>query len=308
MVTIENLTKIYGTQKAVQDLSFSVGKGEILGFLGPNGAGKSTTMKILTGYIQPTEGRALINEIDVQKDPLAVRRMLGYLPEHNPLYLDMYVHEFLDFVGRMYRLDASRRKARIPEVIEMTGLGREQHKQIGALSKGYRQRVGLCQALLHDPEVLILDEPTSGLDPNQIVEIREMIREVGKNKTVIFSSHILSEVEAIAERVIIISRGQKVADSPTASLSQLAQQGSVIHVEFEAGGFDWASFEGMEGVDRLEHHDDTHTTLHVAGDTDPRKALFEAAVSQGHILLGMQQERFTLEDAFRELTGTVEAN
>lgn len=304
MVTIENLTKIYGTQKAVQDLSFSVGKGEILGFLGPNGAGKSTTMKILTGYIQPTEGSALVNNLDVRKNPLAVRRMLGYLPEHNPLYLDMYVHEFLDFVGRMYRLDSSRRKARISEVIEMTGLVREQHKLIGALSKGYRQRVGLCQALLHDPEVLILDEPTSGLDPNQIVEIREMIREVGKNKTVIFSSHILSEVEAIAERVIIISRGQKVADAPTAELSRITRQGSVLHLEFEQPGFNWESIRAMEGVAKLEHHDETRTTLHLEGELDIRKAIFEAAVAQNQILLGMQLERFTLEDAFRELTGS----
>ena len=219
---------------------------------GSNGAGKSTTMKIITCFLPPTEGTVSIDEFNIQDHPLEIRKRVGYLPEHNPLYLDMYVHEFLEFVGRIYNLSKSDRKRRIPEIIEMTGLGREQHKKIGMLSKGYRQRVGLCQALIHDPEVLILDEPTSGLDPNQIVDIRQLIKEVGKDKTVIFSSHILSEVEAIAERVLIIDRGKMVADAATEQIRKLSKDETRIEVEFDKVGFDIAAVEKLAGVSRVE--------------------------------------------------------
>ena len=223
LVTVSHLTKVYGAQRAIDDLSFAVKPGEILGFLGPNGAGKTTTMKIITCFMPPTEGTVSVGEYNIFDHPIEVRRHIGYLPEHNPLYPDMYVHEFLDFAARIHRIEAATRKKRIAKVIEMTGLGREQHKKIGMLSKGYRQRVGLSQALIHDPAVLILDEPTSGLDPNQLVDIRNLIREVGKIKTVIFSSHILSEVESIAGRVIIINRGKIVADELMETLRSRAE-------------------------------------------------------------------------------------
>lgn len=217
-IKIQNLTKTYGTQKAVDNISFEVHKGEIVGFLGPNGAGKSTTMKILTGYIPSTEGSAEVNGFDVKSQPMQVKKSIGYLPEHNPLYLEMYVREFLEFIGSLYGLKGAELKNRIEEVIELVGLSLEKHKKIGQLSKGYRQRVGLAQAMIHNPEVLILDEPTTGLDPNQLVEIRNLIKEVGKNKTVIFSSHIMQEVEALCDRVVIINRGKIVADGNLAEL------------------------------------------------------------------------------------------
>lgn len=217
-IKIQNLTKTYGTQKAVDNISFEVHKGEIVGFLGPNGAGKSTTMKILTGYIPSTEGSAEVNGFDVKTQPMQVKKSIGYLPEHNPLYLEMYVREFLEFIGSLYGLKGKELKNRIEEVIELVGLSLEKHKKITQLSKGYRQRVGLAQAMIHNPEVLILDEPTTGLDPNQLVEIRNLIKEVGKNKTVIFSSHIMQEVEALCDRVVIINRGKIVADGNLAEL------------------------------------------------------------------------------------------
>jgi ABC-2 type transport system ATP-binding protein len=211
-IQIQQLTKLYGHQKAVNDVSFSVNKGEIVGFLGPNGAGKSTTMKITTGYLSANSGTVTVNGFDVQRQPMDVRRSIGYLPEHNPLYLDMYVKEFLRFVGRLYQLKGEILTRRVSEMIELCGLTVEQSKKIGQLSKGYRQRVGLAQALIHEPPVLILDEPTTGLDPNQILEIRNVIKTVGRDKTVLFSSHIMQEIEAICDRVVIINRGQVVAD------------------------------------------------------------------------------------------------
>ena len=217
-ISIQHLTKIYGTQKAVNDISFEAKKGEIVGFLGPNGAGKSTTMKVVTSYLSATSGQILINGFDVKTQSMDVRRNIGYLPEHNPLYLEMYVKEFLLFVGNMYGLKGIEVNKRIAEMVELCGLSAEQNKKIGQLSKGYRQRVGLAQALIHDPSVLILDEPTTGLDPNQIVEIRNVIKTVGKDKTILFSTHIMQEVEAICDRVIIINRGQIVSDSTLTSL------------------------------------------------------------------------------------------
>ena len=219
-ISIQHLTKIYGTQKAVNDISFEAEKGEIVGFLGPNGAGKSTTMKVATSYLSATSGQVLINGFDVKTQSMDVRRNIGYLPEHNPLYLEMYVKEFLLFVGNMYGLKGILVNKRIAEMVELCGLSAEQNKKIGQLSKGYRQRVGLAQALIHDPSVLILDEPTTGLDPNQIVEIRNVIKTVGKDKTILFSTHIMQEVEAICDRVIIINRGQIVSDSTLTSLKQ----------------------------------------------------------------------------------------
>lgn len=228
-IKIKNLSKTYGTQRAVDDISFEVAKGEIVGFLGPNGAGKSTTMKILTGYLPATEGSAEVNGFDVKTSPLQVKSSIGYLPEHNPLYLDMYVREFLEFVGSLYGLKGKTLQIKVAETIKMVGLGLEKHKKIGQLSKGYRQRVGLAQALIHNPDVLILDEPTTGLDPNQLVEIRDLIKSVGKDKTVIFSTHIMQEVEAICDRVIIINRGKIVANG---TLSELKQGGKGIEDVF----------------------------------------------------------------------------
>lgn len=219
-IKIQNLSKTYGPQRAVDNISFEVSKGEIVGFLGPNGAGKSTTMKILTGYLPATDGSAEVNGFDVKTSPLQVKSSIGYLPEHNPLYLDMYVREFLEFVGSLYGLKGKTLQIKVAETIEMVGLGLEKHKKIGQLSKGYRQRVGLAQALIHNPDVLILDEPTTGLDPNQLVEIRDLIKSVGKDKTVIFSTHIMQEVEAICDRVVIINRGKIVANGTLAELKQ----------------------------------------------------------------------------------------
>lgn len=209
---VQELTKIYGGQKAVDNISFSIQKGEIVGFLGPNGAGKSTTMKIATTYLPPTSGSVWVEGINVEERPIEVKKVIGYLPEHNPLYLDMFVHEYLQFVGSVYGLKGSNLKRRVQELVEMCGLTREQNKRIEALSKGYRQRVGLAQALIHSPQVLILDEPTSGLDPNQILEIRKLIKDISRDKTVIFSTHIMQEVEALCDRVIIINKGKIVAD------------------------------------------------------------------------------------------------
>jgi ABC-2 type transport system ATP-binding protein len=224
-IQVTNLSKIYGTQRAIDGISFNLKPGEIVGFLGPNGAGKSTTMKILTGYLKPTSGTALVSDFDVITQPMPARRAIGYLPEHNPLYLDMYVKEFLLFSGKLYGMGGDILKTRVDEMVLMCGLEAEKHKKIGQLSKGYRQRVGLAQSFLHNPEVLILDEPTTGLDPNQILEIRELIRTAGRNKTVLFSTHIMQEVEALCDRVIIINKGKVVSDS---SLDTLRQAGGSL--------------------------------------------------------------------------------
>jgi ABC-2 type transport system ATP-binding protein len=223
MLKVQNLTKIYGTQKAVNDITFEAKAGEIVGFLGPNGAGKSTTMKIATCYLTATAGKVEVCGYDVQQNLMEVRQNIGYLPEHNPLYLDMYVKEFLEFIGGIYGLKGQILQKRISEVIELFGLTLEHKKKIGQLSKGYRQRVGLAQALIHDPKVLILDEPTTGLDPNQLAEIRQVIRNIGKEKTVIFSTHILQEVEAICDRVVIINHGIIVKDCPIIEMKQLGK-------------------------------------------------------------------------------------
>ncbi|MEA5259979.1 gliding motility-associated ABC transporter ATP-binding subunit GldA [Arcicella aquatica] len=226
---IQNLVKVYGTQNAVDNISFEVKQGEIVGFLGPNGAGKSTTMKIATCYLTATSGKVEVCGYDVEKDAMEVRKNIGYLPEHNPLYLEMYVKEFLAFVGGLYQIKGQKLQNRIAEVIDLVGLQLEQKKKIGQLSKGYRQRVGLAQALIHDPKVLILDEPTTGLDPNQLAEIRGVIRNIGKEKTVVFSTHIMQEVEAICDRVVIINHGKIVKDS---ELSALKTSGKTMEEVF----------------------------------------------------------------------------
>ncbi|MFB0946840.1 MAG: ABC-2 type transport system ATP-binding protein [Spirosomataceae bacterium] len=228
-ITVQNLTKIYGTQRAIDSLNFTIKKGEIVGFLGPNGAGKSTTMKIITGFLSATEGSAEVEGLSVTEQPIEVKKRIGYLPEHNPLYVDMYVREFLNFMGSLYGIESKQLKNRVAEIIELVGLSVEQHKKIGQLSKGYRQRVGLAHALIHNPEVLILDEPTTGLDPNQLVEIRNLIKSIGKEKTVILSTHIMQEVEALCERVIIINKGCIVADRKVADI---LEEGKTVETIF----------------------------------------------------------------------------
>lgn len=302
LIHIDQLTKFYGQQKAIDELSFEVRPGEILGFLGPNGAGKTTTMKILTCYMPPSAGTVTMGDYNIHEHPLEIRSKIGYLPEHNPLYLDMYVKEFLQFVSAVYKLPAKTQKQRIAEVIEMTGLGREQNKKIGALSKGYRQRVGLSQALIHNPEVLILDEPTSGLDPNQIVEIRNLIKQVGKDKTVIFSSHILSEVEAIADRVIIIDKGRIVADSESEGIQSLSSDEAVIQLELGEGNFDTSKITSLAGVRDVKSISPTKFVIHTDKEAEIRKAIFDACVAQGNFIVGLNKEVFSLEDAFRKLT------
>ena len=299
-VTVNNLVKIYGEQRALDGISFEAHAGQILGFLGPNGAGKTTTMKILTGYLSQSGGSASVCGHDVEKDSLAVRRQVGYLPEHNPLYKEMYVREYLAFAARTHRLPNA--SGRIEELVEQTGLGREAHKKIGALSKGYRQRVGLAQAMLHDPAVLILDEPTSGLDPNQLAEIRQLIRQIGKEKTVIFSTHIMQEVQALCDRVVIIDRGRLVADDPIAALTQRLSGGSSLLVTFDRA-VDPAQLQRINGVERAEASPSApNYRLYLAPQADARAEVFRFAVDQQLVLLGMQQEDRSVEEVFRALT------
>ncbi|SNR33511.1 gliding motility-associated ABC transporter ATP-binding subunit GldA [Hymenobacter mucosus] len=299
MVEVQHLTKTFGPQVAVNNISFTAGKGEILGFLGPNGAGKSTTMKIATGYLPPSAGTVVVDGYDVQTAPLEVRRRVGYLPEHNPLYLDMYVHEYLEFIGSVHGLKGSQRRQRVQQMVERVGLGREQNKLIGALSKGYRQRVGLAQALIHDPGVLILDEPTTGLDPNQIGEIRTLIRELGQDKTVIFSTHILPEVAALCSRAVIINRGQLVADSPVAELRARAAGEMVIRAEFEQP-VDLNILAMLHGVNSVVLEKDS--TYLIRAEFDQRAAISRIAASHGWVLLGLRQEEQSLEQVFQSLT------
>ncbi len=300
---IDHLTKIYGAQRALNDISFSVQDGEIVGFLGPNGAGKSTTMKISTGFLPATSGKVRVGGFDVSEQPLQVKRLVGYLPEHNPLYLDMYVHEHLKFVGSVYGLSSSLLKGRIEEMIELCGLTRERNKKVEALSKGYRQRVGLAQALIHDPKVLILDEPTSGLDPNQIVEIRNLIKAVSVNKTVLFSTHIMQEVQAICDRVIVINKGEIVADDKLANL--LHQESKSISVEVE--------FETPVDINELKSLDQVKEVIYLGGNTykligadgvDLRSEIFRFTAERKISLLGLKKEEQSLESVFRELTQT----
>ncbi len=292
---------MYGPQAAVDHVSFTVNSGEIVGFLGPNGAGKSTTMKIATCYLPPSSGTVLVNGHNVLEEPKEVRRQVGYLPEHNPLYLDMYVREYLHFVGKLHGMGSSQVKARTEEMIQLCGLTREKHKKIGALSKGYRQRVGLAQALIHDPQVLILDEPTTGLDPNQIVEIRQLIKEVGQAKTVLFSTHIMQEVNALCDRVLIINQGKLVADSPVAELQNLGRKEIRILAEFEAE-VNPSPLQSLPGVQRIEPAGLYKYRVVAVPGTDLRSAIFRLASEHGWPLIGLQQEENSLEKLFQDLT------
>ncbi len=298
-VKVQHLTKEYGPQKAVNDVSFEARKGEVLGFLGPNGAGKSTTMKILTCFIPQTAGKAEVCGFDVESDPLEVRRRIGYLPEHNPLYKEMYVREYLQFVAKLHKVPNVAK--RVGEMVELTGLGREQHKLISSLSKGYRQRVGLAQAMLHDPEVLILDEPTSGLDPNQLVEIRSVIKQLGKEKTVIFSTHIMQEVQALCDRVLIINKGKIVANDAIGQLQNRVSGELVVTVEFQQA-VNVNKFQQIKHVKRTESLGGNRWHIVADGTKDIRGDIFRFSVENNLTLLEMHKEVVSVEDVFTELT------
>lgn len=300
-VEVINLTKIYGNQHAVNNISFTAEEGQIVGFLGPNGAGKSTTMKIATGYLPPSEGTIKICGYDVRENSLEVRKNVGYLPEHNPLYLDMYIHEYLHFIGSLHKLNGKFLKERVHQMIELCGLTLEQNKQIGALSKGYRQRVGLAQALIHDPKVLILDEPTTGLDPNQILEIRNVIKTISKDKTVIFSTHIMQEVQALCNRVIIINRGNLVANDKVENLKDLQQGGILLIVEFDKA-IDVSVFENMENIASVQQRQGFVYEIKVKGNQDIRAEIFTVAKNQDWNLLQLSTEEISLEKVFQQLT------
>lgn len=300
---IRNLTKIYDQQKALNDISFTVNEGEIVGFLGPNGAGKSSTMKIATCYLPPTAGQVWVGGFDVVEQPMKVKQITGYLPEHNPLYVDLYVHEYLFFIGGLYGLNRRKLKKRVGEMIDLCGLTQEQNKRIEALSKGYRQRVGIAQALIHDPKVLILDEPTSGLDPNQLVEIRKLIKDISHNKTVIFSTHIMQEVQALCNRVVVINKGEIVADDTLDNL--LRQQGNAITiiVEFE-GNVTAEQLKSLQGVEDAYAVEGFKFKILASGGADLRPEIFRFAADNKLSLIGLKQEESSLENIFRELTTT----
>ncbi len=297
-IQVSQLTKVYGKQKAVNNISFDVRPGDILGFLGPNGAGKSTTMKIATGYIPPSSGEVKVAGFDVVKEAKSVRQNIGYLPEHNPLYLDMFVHEYLGFIASLHGIRGSRKKERVAEMISLCGLTVEQNKQIGMLSKGYRQRVGLAQALIHDPKVLILDEPTTGLDPNQLAEIRKLIKEISKDKTVILSTHIMQEVKALCNRVIIINRGEIVANDTVERLT--AGRGSLLRVEFQSE-VARKELQSLPGVQEVQGRGTRYT---IKAKKDLREQLFKHAAEKGWVILSMQLEEQNLEEIFHQLTST----
>ena len=301
-VSVNGLTKRFGSQVAVNDLSFEARPGEILGFLGPNGAGKTTTMKMICGYMPPDEGTVVVEGHDVTVSPLLARKNIGYLPEHNPLYDEMYVREFLQFVASIHGVKD--RAGRISEVIGMTGLEKEQKKTIGALSKGYRQRVGLAQAIIHDPAVLILDEPTSGLDMNQLIDIRQLIKDLGREKTVIFSSHIMQEVQALCDRVVIINNGGLVANEPIDRLTAKMGQGQTIYLEVESAPIPASVFGSLSGVNHAVQEGNTYI-ITASGDHDVRKAVFNCCVTHGLVILEMKIDRANVEDVFRKLTKTV---
>ena len=300
-ITVNNLSKIYGTQKAVNNISFSINKGEIVGFLGPNGAGKSTTMKMITGYLKADGGTAAVCGITVDESSNETKKKIGYLPEANPLYFDMYVREYLEFIGNVHQIQNS--KVKIDEVIATVGLPVEANKKIGQLSKGYKQRVGLAAALIHNPEVLILDEPTSGLDPNQIVEIREVIKELGKDKTVLFSSHIMQEVEAICDRVIIINKGNIVADDTLSNLQKGKTDKHVVLVTFKEE-VPADALKEINEVSGVEQSSAVNFQLSTANPESVRKQLMELSLKNNWNIVSLQSESNSLEEVFRNLTTT----
>ncbi|MBC7904322.1 MAG: gliding motility-associated ABC transporter ATP-binding subunit GldA [Gemmatimonadaceae bacterium] len=298
-IEVKGLSKFYAAQKAVDNISFSVGKGEIVGFLGPNGAGKSTTMKMITGFLAPDGGAATVCGIDVKVDPIATKNKIGYLPEANPLYYEMYIREYLDFVADVHQV--KNKKQKIEEVILRVGLTPENHKKIGQLSKGYKQRVGLAAALIHDPEVLILDEPTTGLDPNQIMEIRSVIKELGKDKTVLFSSHILQEVEAVCDRVVIISKGKLVADDKLSVLRSKTGESNVVRVSFSER-VEQKLLERIPSVRSVNSTAGGEWELHTSNVNDVKRLILELALQNNLNILSLQSSEQSLEQIFRDLT------
>ena len=300
-IEVKGLTKIYGEQKAVDDISFSAAKGEIVGFLGPNGAGKSTTMKIITGYLLADAGTATVCGIDVKDQPLETKKKIGYLPEANPLYYDMYVREYLDFIAGVHEI--KNKKEKIEEVITTVGLTPESKKKIGQLSKGYKQRVGLAAALIHNPEVLILDEPTTGLDPNQIIEIREVIKQLGQNKTILFSSHILQEVEAICDRVVIINKGKLVADDRLSVLRSQSAGNHIVKVEFKET-VDASLLQNLKDVEAVNKINDNNWELTCSNANDVKRLLLELSLQRNLNIVSLQSGEQRLEEVFRNLTAS----
>lgn len=298
-IEVNNLSKTYGGQKAVDAISFRVDKGEIVGFLGPNGAGKSTTMKIITGFLTQDAGEAIVCGVNVKEKPLETKSKIGYLPEANPLYYEMYVREYLDFIADIHKV--TNKKKRIEEVILMVGLSIESKKKLGQLSKGFKQRVGLAAALIHDPEVLILDEPTTGLDPNQILEIREVIRKLGEQKTVLFSSHILQEVEAVCDRVVIINKGKLVANDTISALRGNMQQSKHIKVTFQEL-VNESSLQALPAVTGLRRIDQNNWELQTNSPDSLRKQLMELSLKENLNIVSLQSGEQSLEELFRELT------
>lgn len=305
-ITISNLTKTYGAQKAIDSISFNAADNEIVGFLGPNGAGKSTTMKIITGYLEADSGSVTINGIDVHTNSLEVKKQVGYLPEGNPLYYDMYVREYLGFIASLHTIKTNVKK-RIEEVIDITGLRMESNKKTGQLSKGYKQRVGLAAALIHDPEVLILDEPTSGLDPNQIIEIRQVIKDLGKNKTVLFSSHILQEVESICDRIVIINKGTIAADDTLSNLRLSNKANHTVIVQF-AENIDINILAAIEGVQKADEEKNFLYKLQTSNPENVKKHLLKLSLQNNLNILLLQSESKSLEEVFRNLTGNIQNN
>ena len=298
-ISIKNISKTYGKQKALDDVSLEIKSGEIVGLLGPNGAGKSTLMKIISCYIPQTEGQVEVMGHNVLEEPIAVKSKIGYLPESNALYHEMYVKEYLNFVAGIFKI--KNKKERIAEMIELTGLQKEQHKKIGALSKGYKQRVGIAQAFIHNPDVLILDEPISGLDPNQLIEIRTLIKTIGETKTVLFSSHIMQEVEAVCDRIIIIKDGKLIADSPKSEIQKLWKNKEIIFVEFKED-LDISKLNTINGVDKVSKDDNGKIRITVASETDIRPLIYDFAKDNSLTLIGLQSEEISLEHIFQDLT------
>jgi ABC-2 type transport system ATP-binding protein len=299
-VSLKGVTKVYGSQKAVDNISFTVGEGEILGFLGPNGAGKSTTMKMITGFLSPNEGEITLNDRKMADDADWYKSQIGYLSEANPLYKDLYVKEYLEFVGNVHKI--TNKQSRIKELIEQTGLIKEQNKKIGTLSKGYKQRVGLAQALLHDPKVLILDEPTSGLDLNQIVEIRSLIKSIQKDKTIIFSTHIMQEVEALCSRVIIINSGKIIADDPIDKLINRIGGDTVLFVEYKGLLSDLSSLEAITSVSKVAKNNKNLIEISYNAQYDVREDVFDQMVKANCKIIGMYYQKLDVESIFQKLT------
>ena len=299
---VKKLSKYYKDQKALDKVSFNAIPGQILGFLGPNGAGKSTTMKIAAGYLLPDQGDVLVNGISVIEQPQEVSKVIGYLPEHNPLYLEMYVQEFLTFIAGIYGIRGSLAKSKVNEVIAACGLGPEQHKKIGALSKGYRQRVGLAKALVHDPKVIILDEPTTGLDPNQLVEIRKLIKEISREKTLILSTHVMQEVEALCDKVVIIHKGGIVAQDLLANLKS-SEKEVILYLETQEK-LEEAWFLNMQGISQIQMLGDGHIQLATSNAGQLRKEIMDLVQKKDLSLISLRQEERNLETIFHQLTGT----